>query len=81
MVSTHQPLFSETFLRSVWGNEFKVFQNSEAEAQLIGRLRKWTDKKFQKETSAEGTFVDVFFKQTWGFIASGEASKEGEFNL
>ena len=76
MIATHQPLFSDAFLRSMWGEEFTAFQNSEEEAQLIIRLRWWADKQFQKETSAEGTFIDVFFKQTWGFVASGEASKE-----
>ena len=80
MPGNPQPLFSEPFLRSVWDEDYVSFRESDLEKQLIERLRDWAGKSFQKETSAEGTFVDLFFKQTWGYTASGEAAKEQAYS-
>lgn len=78
-VSTNsQPLFPEAFLASCWANEFSRFRGSADEASLLKRLHEWADRKAQKETTAEGAFVSVFFKQTWGYRAAGEgASSDG----
>jgi hypothetical protein len=74
MVSTYQPLFPDAFLAARWGDQFAGFRGSETEKVLLERLRTWASKRTQKETAAEGAFVSVFFKQTWGYSASGEAS-------
>src|SRR5258708_5210813 len=39
---------------------------------MIDRLDAWSNKAFQKETSAEIAFVNIFFEQTWGYTQSGK---------
>ncbi len=68
------PLFSVSFLRSIWDQDFRAWSASPDAAALRQRLDQWAGKLFQKETAAEGTFVDVFFKQTWGYVASGQVA-------
>ena len=78
MPIAHTPLFPDAFLASRWANEYKEFCDSPTEDALRQRLTDWAGKKSQKERSAEGAFVGVFFKQTWGYSASGEGpAKEG----
>lgn len=72
MTTTYQPLLPDAFIASRWANEYKRFRSSHAEAELIQRLQAWAAKKPQKETTAEGAFVDIFFKHTWNYNASGE---------
>jgi len=74
MTKTYQPLFSDAYLRAIFADEYELFQESGAEKLLIERLDKWNSKSFQKETTAEGAFVDLFFKQTWNYVADGEQS-------
>ncbi len=75
--AAHEPLFATAYLRSLWGDDYARFRGSDAEASLLERLRAWAAKHRQKETVAEGSFVDVFFKQIWGYRASGQG-KPGE---
>jgi hypothetical protein len=72
MTPTYQTLFSDPFLRSVLDKDFQEFRNSGAEKTLFARLTKWADKDFQKETSAEIAFVNIFFEETWGYTQSGK---------
>jgi hypothetical protein len=76
MPTLHQPLFPEAFLASRWANDYRSFTGSAVEAELLKRLRDWAAKKPQKETAAEGAFVGLFFKQTWGYQAAGEGVKD-----
>ena len=80
MPSDHQPLFSTSFLRAHWQHDFDTYLADEDEAirELLGH---WADKDFQKETTAEGAFADVFFKKLWGFVASGERPKKDGYTL
>ena len=41
MTKTHQPLFSDAYLRAAFVEEYAQFQNSEAERTLIKRLENW----------------------------------------
>jgi len=75
MTATYQTLLSNAFLRAELDNEYQSFRNTTAEAGLLARLRKWAAKEFQKETSAEIAFVNVFFEETWGYTQSGNVSK------
>jgi hypothetical protein len=72
MTELHQPLFPEPYLRSVFGHEFESFRGSQSERELLERLEAWASKDFQKETSAESSFLHVFFEDTWGYRLSGK---------
>lgn len=75
--AAHTPLFTTAYLRSLWSADFEKWRKSEEAELLRKRLRAWAAKDWQKETSAEGTFVHVFFFETWGYRASGQVH-EGE---
>jgi hypothetical protein len=75
MGSNYQPLFPEAFLATAWATDFAQFKGSKHETDLIARLKDWAAKKQQKETTAESAFVNIFFKQTWGYRAAGEGPK------
>lgn len=77
MTSTYQSLLSDAYLRAVLDQEFQAFQNGPADLALIERLKNWSEKSFQKETSAEGAFINVFFEDIWGYRPSGK-QKSGE---
>ncbi|MFP4422323.1 MAG: Eco57I restriction-modification methylase domain-containing protein [Desulfococcaceae bacterium] len=81
MKEKHQPLFNTAYLRSVWAKDFEDFQKSEAAPALLDRLKNWAEKDWQKETAAGSTFIDLFFKQTWSYSASGEGEKGGGYTL
>lgn len=79
--AAHLPLLTTPYLRSLWAADFEEFQASDESAALLERLVRWSEKDWQKETSSGGTFVDVFFKQTWGYSASGEGPKNEGYTL
>src|SRR5258705_11705560 len=73
---------SKTFLRSVWGLEYEAFKDSAEEAALDERLRRWSDRRDLRETSAEAALIEEFFHQTWGYAQSGQLGTEaGGFTL
>ena len=77
----HLPLFTDAFLASHFAVDYAKFQGSAEETALHSRIQHWSDKAFQNETSAETTFIDVFFKETWNYWGAGaRASSEG-YNL
>jgi hypothetical protein len=75
MSTAIQPLFAESHLRSLWGEDYEGFCGSEDEKELVSILERWSarDRTHAKETTEQGTFVALFFKQSWGYHASGEA--------
>ena len=77
----HIPLLNLPYLKSVWANDFEEYKNSPEARELSDRLENWAAKVNQKETTSEGALIDVFFKQTWGYFASGEKDKEAGFTL
>ena len=77
----HPSLFNSAYLRSVWAKDYEEFKSSPESEELKVRLQNWTAKEWQKETASESAFIDVFFKQTWGYFASGEKDKEAGFTL
>lgn len=81
MNEAHQPLFNTAYLRAIWAKDFEAFQKSDAAPALLDRLKNWADKDWQKETAAGSTFIDLFFKQTWGYSASGEGDKGQGYTL
>ncbi len=81
MPEKHQPLFSTAYLRSVWAREYEEFKSSSTANALFTRLTHWASKDWQKETAAEATFIDLFFKQTWDYCASGAGTKDQGYTL
>ncbi len=67
---------SKPFLRSLWTLEYEAFKDSETEQRIIKALKNWSERKDQKETSAESAFIDVFFKGLWGYNQSGQGSEK-----
>lgn len=78
MTKTYQPLFSDAYLRAALATEYAQFHESADEQALISTLKKWQERaKILTETQEEGSFMDAFFKQLWGYSANGE-TKSGE---
>ncbi len=77
MDNNYQPLFSEAYLWSIWQRDFLSYVDT-YDKEVLKTLSNWSEKEFQKETAAEGSFVSVFFKKLWNYKASGESvSGEG----
>jgi hypothetical protein len=72
MTETYQSLISDSYLRAILDKDFQAFRNSGSEKALMDRLAGWSNKAFQKETSAEIAFVNLFFEETWGYTQSGK---------
>jgi hypothetical protein len=78
MTKTYQPLFTDSFLRAIWGADYQDYIDTGADDALLTRLKHWSEKEFQKETKAEQAFVQIFFGDTWGYTVSGlNAQKDG----
>lgn len=81
MPEQYQSLLDTAFLRSILAEDFKKYQESKEDELLLSRLKNWAIKDWHKETASESTFIDLFFKQTWGYKASGEAEKADGYTL
>lgn len=81
MFERHQPLLDNTYLRSVWARDYEKFKDSPEAESLFTRLKNWAAKDWQKETASEAVFIDLFFKKTWSYLASGESDKAIGYNL
>ncbi|MBM3553479.1 MAG: restriction endonuclease subunit M [Alphaproteobacteria bacterium] len=79
MAASYQNLLSDAYLRAVLDKEFQAFRDSPEEQALVTRLEKWAKKAFQKETSSEAAFINVFFEETWGFTQSGKSHDEAGY--
>jgi hypothetical protein len=62
---------SKAFLLSVWALEFEAFKGSAEEAALEARLQRWSARKPLRESSAEASFIQEFFRDTWGYEQTG----------
>ncbi len=77
MTELFSSFLSKTFLRSVWDLEYEAFKESAEESALNDRLRRWSDRRDLRETSAEAALIEEFFHQTWGYAQSGQSGTEG----
>lgn len=77
----HNSFVGRGFLRSIWDTEYKLFQGSPEEAALEKRLLQWSERADLKETTAEGPLVEEFFRQTWGYVHSGQDGADKNFTL
>lgn len=76
MTDLFNSFISKAFLRSVWALEFQAFKGSDDELALEERLRRWATRKDLRETSAESALIEEFFRDTWGYEQSGQASAD-----
>lgn len=80
MAKTHQPLFSDTYLRGSLAEEYAQFKGSDRETQVLDILGHWASRaKTMTETQEEGAFLDRFFGQIWGYRANGEGHADDGF--
>jgi hypothetical protein len=56
--------------------EYRAWQDSDNEKALDVRLALWAKRTDLKETSAESAFIDVFFRETWGYVQTGQRGSE-----
>lgn len=80
-MAQHQPLFTTAFLLSVWAKSYETYCSDGSDERLKAKLQHWSDKQFQNETVAEATFVQSFFVEQWGYMASGQQSKALGYTL
>ncbi len=72
---------TRSFLRSVWALEFEAFKGTPNEDALRDRLQRWADRTSLKEKAAEAAFIEEFFRQTWGYVQTGQAGSGTTFTL
>jgi hypothetical protein len=74
MSGLHIAFVSKSFLRSHWDLEYRAWRDSETDAF-------WAKRTDLKETSAESAFIDVLFRETWGYVQTGQRGSESGFSL
>ena len=80
-MSEQPPLFTHSFLMSCWAEEYKGYCSSDEDTALLLKLKHWSEKDFQKETQSEANFLQTFFFELWGYVASGSAEKSAGYTL
>lgn len=72
--SANPPLFGAAFLAARWEDEYRQFQVSGHEKQLLGKLQAWHQREVLSETASEAAFIKQFFQGTWGYSLQGDNS-------
>lgn len=75
------PLFTENFLHARWEDEFRRFQGSAEAAALHQRIEHWAARQVNREKQAASTFIDVFFRDIWGYAGSGQSAPGAGYTL
>jgi hypothetical protein len=70
-----KPLLDTQFLKSEFDYEFKDFLTSGEDERLKERLAHWAKRELKRETQAEGSFIQRFFVETWGYRDDGVGSE------
>jgi len=76
MLESATGFVTATYLRSVWNTEFEAFVGSPAEAELVRKLRLWSERTDLGEASAQPAFIQTFFCDLWGYHETG--TREGD---
>jgi hypothetical protein len=66
-----KPLLDTEFLKAEFDYEFQDFLSSGEDGRLRERLANWARRDLKRETQAEGSFVQRFFVETWGYRDDG----------
>lgn len=67
----YKPLLDRDFLKAELTYEFIDYKASGEDARLRERLEAWTRREIKRETQAEGSFIQRFFVETWGYRDDG----------
>lgn len=70
-VERYKPLLERDFLRAELDYEFADYQSGSEDDRLRQRLEAWSKRELRRETQAEGSFVQRFFVETWGYRVDG----------
>lgn len=73
-IDRFKPLLDRSFLRGEMEYEFQDYLTDEHDAPLLERLNNWLKRDLKKETQAEGSFIQRFFVETWGYKADGDGA-------
>jgi hypothetical protein len=66
---------TRAFLRSEFELDYRAYA-TEADAELLTRLRDWDRRLVLNETQAEGAFTQTFFVDTWGYGEAGRVAPD-----
>lgn len=66
-----KPLLDRDFLKSELHYEYLDYRAGAADEALRARLEAWSRRELRRETQAEGSFVQRFFVETWGYSDDG----------
>lgn len=80
-MSDQTPLFTHSFLMSCWVQDYEAYCASDADEALLTKLKNWSDKDFQKETRSEAKFLQLFFEELWGYVASGSGEQTAGYTI
>lgn len=80
-MSDQTPLFTHSFLMSCWVQDYEAYCSSDADAALLTTLKNWAEKDFQKETRSEAKFIQLFFEDLWGYVASGTGEQSAGYTI
>jgi methylase of polypeptide subunit release factors len=67
----YQPLLDRDFLKAELHYEYLDYCAAGRDEALRQRLERWTKRELKRETQAEGSFVQRFFVETWGYSDDG----------
>ena len=69
-----KPLLDRDFLKAELAYEFIDYKAEDYDAAVRQRLANWADRELKRETQAEGSFVQRFFAETWGYRDDGSGT-------
>jgi len=75
-------LFSDDYLLSLWGEKFNEYCASGLDGELRHKLQLWHDRSpLRTERQLESQFIQLFFKEIWGYWGTGEKDQARGFCL
>jgi len=70
-----KPLLDRDFLKAELHYEYQDYCAGGEDEALRGRLANWSRRELRRETQAEGSFVQRFFVETWGYRDDGTGAE------
>jgi hypothetical protein len=70
-----KPLLDRDFLKAELHYEYQDYCASGEDEALRSRLRDWSKRELRRETQAEGSFIQRFFVETWGYRDDGTGAE------